>query len=85
MVLLSKTRNYLPSIQRGFLFLLVLGICCVILFWHALGLPYNNSSVVAYSAISACPSAHAACSGVHVSSSCLLISAPCFTNSSTAS
>ena len=29
------------SVRRGFLFLLVLGIGCVILLWHSMGLPYN--------------------------------------------
>ena len=29
------------SVQRGVLFLLVLGKGCVILLWHSLGLPYN--------------------------------------------
>ena len=29
------------SVWRGFLFLLVLGMGCVILLWHTLGLPYN--------------------------------------------
>ena len=29
------------SVRLGFLILLVLGIGCVILLWHSLGLPYN--------------------------------------------
>ena len=33
--------DYVVSVQRVFLFLLVLGIGCVILLWHSLGLPYN--------------------------------------------
>ena len=39
--LLSFTCNYIVSVRRGFLFLLVLGIGCVILLWHSLCLPYN--------------------------------------------
>ena len=39
--LLSFTFNYVVSVRRGFLFLLVLGIGCVILLWHSLGLPYD--------------------------------------------
>ena len=35
--LLSFTCNYVVSVQRGFLFLLVLGMGCVILLWHSLG------------------------------------------------
>ena len=31
----------LVSVWRGFLFLLVLVIGCVILLWHSLGIPYN--------------------------------------------
>ena len=30
------------SVQRSFLFLLLLGIGYVISLWHSLGLPYNN-------------------------------------------
>ena len=40
--LLSFTCNDVVSVWRDFLFLLVLGIGCVILLWHTLGLPYNN-------------------------------------------
>ena len=29
------------SVHRGFLFLLVLGMGCIILLWHSLGLPYD--------------------------------------------
>ena len=29
------------SVRRGFLFLLVLGMGCILLLWHSLGLPYN--------------------------------------------
>ena len=37
--LLSFACNYVVSVRRGFLFLWVLGIGCVILMWHSLGLP----------------------------------------------
>ena len=33
--------NYVVSVRRGFLFLLVLGMGYVVLLWHSLGLPYN--------------------------------------------
>ena len=36
--LLSSTRKNVVSVRRGFLLLLVLGIGCVILLWHNLGL-----------------------------------------------
>ena len=36
--------NYLVSVRRGLLFLLVLGIGFVILLWHSLSLPYNYFS-----------------------------------------
>ena len=39
--LLSFTCNYVVSVRRGFLFLLFLGMDCVILLWHSLGLPFN--------------------------------------------
>ena len=39
--LLSFTCNYVVSVRRGFLFLLVLGMGCVILLWHCLCLQYN--------------------------------------------
>ena len=39
--LLLFTCNYVVSVRRGFLFLWVLGMGCVILFWHSLSLPYN--------------------------------------------
>ena len=39
--LLVFTCNYVVSLGRGNLFLLVLGIGCVILLWHSLCLPYN--------------------------------------------
>ena len=39
--LLSITRNYVVSVRRGFLFLLVLGTGCVILIWQSLGRPYK--------------------------------------------
>ena len=35
------TCNYVASVRRGFLFLCVLGIGCVILLWHSLSLPFN--------------------------------------------
>ena len=41
MCLLSFTCNYVVSVWRSFLFLLVLGMGCVILLWQTLGLPYN--------------------------------------------
>ena len=34
------TCNYVVSVRRGFLFIVVLGMGCVILLWHALGIPY---------------------------------------------
>ena len=37
----SYSCNYVVSVRRGILSLLVLGIGCVILSWHPLGLPYN--------------------------------------------
>ena len=40
--LLLFTCNYVVSVWRGFLFLWVLGMGCVILLWHSLSLPYNN-------------------------------------------
>ena len=39
--LLSFTCNYAVSVRRGFLFLWVPGMCCFILLWHSIGLPYN--------------------------------------------
>ena len=39
--LLLFTFNCVVSVQRGFLFLLVLGMGYVILLWHSLSLPYN--------------------------------------------
>ena len=39
--LLSFTFNYVVSVRRGFIFLWVLEVGCVILLWHSLGLPYN--------------------------------------------
>ena len=46
--LLLFTCNYVVSVWRGFLFLLVLGIGYVILLWHPLSLPYNYCSVRLY-------------------------------------
>ena len=37
--LLSFACNYVVSVKRGLFFLLVLGLGCVILLWHSLGLP----------------------------------------------
>ena len=39
--LLLFTCNYVVSVQRGFLFLWVLGMGYVILLWHSLSLPHN--------------------------------------------
>ena len=39
--LLLFTCNYVVSVQRGVLFLCVLGMGYVILLWHSLSLPYN--------------------------------------------
>ena len=39
--LLLFTCNYVVSVWRGFLFLLVLGMGYVILLWHSLSPPYN--------------------------------------------
>ena len=39
--MLSFTCNYAVSVRRGFLSLMVLGIGCVFLLWHSLGLPHN--------------------------------------------
>ena len=39
--LLLFTCIYVVSLWRGFLFLLVLEMACVVLLWHSLGLPYN--------------------------------------------
>ena len=36
--LLWFTCNYVVSVRRGFFFLLVIGIGCLILLWHSLGL-----------------------------------------------
>ena len=43
--LLSFTCNYLVSVQRGFLFLFVLEMGCIILLWHSLGFPYNYYTI----------------------------------------
>ena len=43
--LLSFKCNYVVSDRRSFLFLLVLGIGCVILLWLSLDLPYNYFKV----------------------------------------
>ena len=39
--LLWITCNYVVSVRRGFLFLWVLGMGCVIQLWHSLSLPYK--------------------------------------------
>ena len=39
--LLLFTCSCVVSVRRGFLFLWVLGMGCVILLWHSLSLPYN--------------------------------------------
>ena len=36
------------SVWRDYLFLFVLGIGCIILLWHSLGLQYNNLEVVSF-------------------------------------
>ena len=46
--LLLFTCNYVVSVWRGFLFLWVLGMGCVILLWHSLGLPYNYLLVICF-------------------------------------
>ena len=38
---LSFVCGCMVSVRRGFHFLLVLGMGCVILLWHSQGLPYN--------------------------------------------
>ena len=37
--------NYVVSVRRGFLFLLALGMGCVILLWHSLCLPYLSREI----------------------------------------
>ena len=37
----SFTCNYIVSVRRSILFLLLRRIGCVILFWHSLDIPYN--------------------------------------------
>ena len=44
--LLLFTCNYVVSVRRGFLFLWVLWMCCFILLWHSLSLPYNYFGVI---------------------------------------
>ena len=46
--LLSLTCNHVVSVRRGFLFLLVLVMGCVILLCYSLGLPYNYFLVRIY-------------------------------------
>ena len=38
---------YMVSVPRSFLFLLVLGIGCIILLWHSPVLPYNYFALIA--------------------------------------
>ena len=38
--MLSFTCNYVVSVRRDFLFLLMLGMGCIILLWQSLSLPY---------------------------------------------
>ena len=38
---LTLTCNYVVSVRRGFLFLWVHRMGCVILLWHSLSFPYN--------------------------------------------
>ena len=40
--------NYVVSVRRGFLFLLVLGMGFIILLWHSLDLPYNYFTAYMY-------------------------------------
>ena len=42
--LLSFTCNYVVSVRKVFLFFLVLGMGCVILSWHSLGIPFNYNA-----------------------------------------
>ena len=49
--LLLFTCNYVVSLWRGFLFLLVLGRGYVILLWHCLSLPYNYFRYISKNAI----------------------------------
>ena len=44
--LLSFACNYVVFVWRGFLFLWVLGMGCVILLWHSLSLPYNYFGLI---------------------------------------
>ena len=50
--LLSFTCNYVVSVLRGYLFLLVLGMGCIILLWQSLGLPYTYFALGTYEASS---------------------------------
>ena len=58
--LLSFACNCVVFVWRGFLFLWVLGMGCVILLWHSLSLPYNYSILLAsiVSCINALKSKH---------------------------
>ena len=40
-LLLLITGNFVVSFRRGFLFLLMLRIGCVVLLWHSYGFPFN--------------------------------------------
>ena len=44
--LLLFTCNYVVSVWKGFLFLWVLGMGCVMLLWHSLSLPFNYSETL---------------------------------------
>ena len=46
--LLLFTCNYVVSVWRGFLFLLVLGMGYVLLLWYSLSLPYNYSAIFSF-------------------------------------
>ena len=53
--LLSFTSNYVVSVQRDFLFLLVHGMDCIILLWYSLGLPYDYFVIISnFEAVSRC-------------------------------
>ena len=51
--LLLFTCSCVVSVWRGFLFLWVLGMGCVILLWHSLSLPYNYLSYLILSYLTA--------------------------------
>ena len=49
--LLSSTCNYMVSVRRGFLVLLVPEMGCLILLWHSLSLSYNHFACINDAAI----------------------------------